>query len=50
MWDEIINPFPNFNVATEMDKEFHLTFYKAYDYLSMLGLKLVWMANYCIDA
>ena len=27
--------------SSEMDKQFHLTFYWLYDYLSMLGLKLI---------
>ena len=39
MWDELIYPFPNFNDV--MDRLFRPTRYWAYDYLSMLGLKLI---------
>ena len=39
MWDEITYPFLNLN-GLGMDKWFHPTFYWAWDYLSMQGLKL----------
>ena len=42
VWNGITDPFPNFNGATsQIDKQFHPTLYWAYDYLSMLGLKLI---------
>ena len=41
--DEITYLFQNCNAAAlGMDKEYHLTFYWAYDYLSTLGLKLIY--------
>ena len=36
MWDKITYPFPNVN-----DKLFHQTHYSGFNYLSMLGLKLI---------
>ena len=45
MWDEITYSYPNFNGCTvevwELDKWFHLTLYNTWNYLSMLGLKLI---------
>ena len=45
MWDEITNPFPDFNGANvevwEWDKLFHTTLHCTRDYLSMLGLRLI---------
>ena len=39
VWDEITNPFLNC-WSLGMDKWFHPTLYQAYDYLSMMRLKL----------
>ena len=39
VWDEITYPFLNC-WSLGMDEWFHLTLYQAYDYLSMMGLKL----------
>ena len=45
MWDEITDPFLNFNGCTVEVKEwisvFHPALYWVCDYLSMLGLKLI---------
>ena len=41
VWDEITYPFPNFCWSLGMDKLFHPTIYWAYNYLSMMGLKLI---------
>ena len=38
--DEIIYPFPDFP-SLGLDKEFHLTHNRVYDYLSMLGFKII---------
>ena len=44
MWDEITYPFPRFNGTTvkvwESISNFY-SLYMAYDYLTMLGLKLI---------
>ena len=40
MWDEIIHSFRNFD-GVWMDIWFHLTFYWSFEYLSMLGSKLI---------
>ena len=41
VWDEIINPFPNFNGCWSlgMDKWFYPTFYNGCNCLSMLGFR-----------
>ena len=41
VWDEITYSSLNFSGSLEMDKKFHPTFYNGYNYISMLGLKLI---------
>ena len=49
VWDEITYPFPNFNGATidvlGMNKLFHPTIYNGCDYISTLGLKLIYVSK-----
>ena len=50
VWDEVIHPFPNINgtavdVCLAMDKQFHPTPQWACDYISMLGLKLIYVSK-----
>ena len=40
MWDETTHPFPNFDGATRMNKQYHLTIDHGCNYLPMLGLKV----------
>ena len=42
MWDEIIYTFPNFNGwSLGMGKWFHPSIYNGFNYLYMVGLKLI---------
>ena len=53
VWDEITNPFPNFNEqplnhwSSGMGMKFHSTLYCLCHYLSMRGLKLVNVSKKC---
>ena len=51
VWDEITYLFPNFNGRWSLgtDEQFHPMLYRACDYLSMLGLKLIHVIKHAQD-